>query len=144
LLKRFGGFLALSLAVTAMFVVACGNGNGGGVGANGSGPEASSVPPTFIRVAVTAAPTETPTPTPVLISRDAPVFPEAFDPDLVDVRPEDPVIFAGWTNFLSNTELNHDAADGAIHCHASFRWFFHGTFGVFASVGTQRWGCVEE
>jgi hypothetical protein len=119
--QRFSGFLALLLAMTALFVIACGTGDSGG--ASGFRPEASTVPPTFVRIAVTPAPTETPTPTPLptatlapaTINRDTPVFPEAFDPDFVEVRPDDEAIFAGWTDYLSNTELNHDAADGAVH-----------------------------
>lgn len=106
----------MSLAVAAMFVAGCG---GDGLGrAPKPALAPTSAPPSFVRIAVTPIPTSTatPIPTPEVFEIDAgpPVFPLELDPEFVKERPEDEVIFEGWTKFLTNTTMvNPNAQDGS-------------------------------
>ena len=104
------------LTVAAMLVVGCG---GDGLG-TASKPDLAptSAPPSFVRITVTQIPTSTATPTPTLqifeINAGPPVFPMELDPEIVEERPEDEVIFEGWTKFLTNTMMvNPNAEDGS-------------------------------
>ena len=91
----------MSLAATSVFVAGCGD---GGIGAPPKPTLApTSIQPTWVRITVTPQPTETPTPTPTPtptlspedIDYGPPEFPLELDPDLVEERPEDKVIFEG-------------------------------------------------
>jgi hypothetical protein len=114
--KRFGLLAIISLVAVAMFVVGC---SGDGLGAASKPALApTSAPPSFVRITVTPIPTSTvtPTPTPQVfeINEAPPVFPLELDPEIVEERPEDEVIFEGWTKFLTNTMMvNPNAEDGS-------------------------------
>lgn len=119
--KRFGALAMLSLAATAVFIVGCGD---GGIGASPKPTLApTSIQPTWIRITVTPQPTETPTPTPSPtptispedIDYGPPEFPLELDPDLVEERPEDDVIFKGWTRFLNNTAVVRRESEPPLH-----------------------------
>ena len=104
------------LTVAAMLVVGCG---GDGLG-TASKPDLAptSAPPSFVRITVTPIPTSTATPTPTPqvfeINAGPPMFPMELDPEIVEERPEDEVIFEGWTKFLTNTMMvNPNAEDGS-------------------------------
>ena len=107
------------LTVAAMLVVGCG---GDGLG-TASKPDLAptSAPPSFVRITVTPIPTSTatPTPTPQIFEINAgpPVFPMELDPEIVEERPEDEVIFEGWTKFLTNTMMVNPNAedDSSVH-----------------------------
>ena len=96
----------------AMIAVACGD---EGFGASPDAPTPTSVPPTFVRIVVTPVATRTSVPTvppmrtpePGELRTGEPEFQLHLDPELTDVRPEDDVIFAGWTNYLANTAVIH-------------------------------------
>jgi len=108
------------LSVLAMFVVACGD---GGLGASSDVPATISVPPTFVRIAVTPVATRTPVPTvpptstpqPGELRTGEPEFPLHLDPELVDVRPGDEVIFEGWTDYLTDTAVIHPGWETELH-----------------------------
>lgn len=125
MLSRLGLLASVSLAIAAAFVVGCG---GDGLGAGAKPTLApTSVPPTFVRLVVTpqptAVPTATPQPTatsePFEIDLGDPVFPPELDPALVDVRPDDEVIFDGWTKYLTNTSVLRPNDELPIHLCAN-------------------------
>ncbi|MBN4064579.1 hypothetical protein JYU04_02465 [Dehalococcoides mccartyi] len=118
---RAGLLVFLTLAASALFVVAC--------GADGFGAEskpslaATTVAPTFVRIPVTPVPTETPTATPVPIvalnldsAETGPLeFPLELDPELVSAQPEDEIIFEGWTRYLNNTSIVRRRGEVPMH-----------------------------
>jgi len=129
LAKKLGLLASISFAVSAIFVVGCGD---GGVGAPPKPTLApTTVPPTFVRITVTPRPTDTPTPTPLptatpepfIVDTGPPEFPLELDPDLVDSKPEDDVIFDGWTKYLTNTSVfNSKSTDNSpLHLCANGR-----------------------
>jgi hypothetical protein len=115
-MRRLFALFAVSLAIA--FMIACGDERAASEGAG-----STSVPPTFVRVAVTASPTESPVPTPAptatpepqQVNTGPPEFPLELDPDLVEDRPTDEVIFAGWTEFLHNTEVHYAEFELPLH-----------------------------
>ena len=104
----------------AMIAVACGD---EGFGASPDAPTPTSVPPTFVRIVVTPVATRTSVPTvpptrtpePGELRTGEPEFQLHLDPELTDVRPEDDVIFAGWTNYLANTAVIHQGWETELH-----------------------------
>ena len=46
-------------------------------------------------------------------------FPLHLDPELTDVRPEDDLIFAGWTNYLANTAVVHQGWETELHLYSN-------------------------
>jgi hypothetical protein len=127
--QRLGLLVVVSLAAAFVFAVGCGD---GGFGAEPKPTlAATSVPPTFVRITVTPNPTDTPTPTPLPtatsesfeVDTGEPVFPLDLDPELVEERPEDAVIFEGWTRYLTNTSVvNSRATEGSsLHLCADGR-----------------------
>jgi hypothetical protein len=159
-MKRFSALLILSLAMTIVFVVACGGDTSGSEAGSGSSIDPVSAQPTFIRITVTPHPTETPTPTPTPtptispseIDRGEPVFPDAIDPDITENRPEDESIFSGWTNYLTNTVVTRMSGDGnPLHfCNAGVvmtengphetiqNWVVHRS----PAISSYEWGTI--
>lgn len=121
MIKNIGLLAILSLAAATLFIFGCGS--------EGFGSEplptlaSGSVPPTFVRITVTPKPTDTPTPTPTVtptpepeeLNYGPPEFPLEIDPDVVGERPEDEVIFEGWTDFLKNTSIVREEGSDAVH-----------------------------
>lgn len=112
----------MSLAVAAIFIAGCGD----GIGASPKPTLApTSAPPSFVRITVTPMPTSTATATPTVtpipqvfeIDAGPPVFPLELDPEVADERPEDEVIFEGWTKFLTNTMMVNPNADDGSSMH---------------------------
>ena len=83
----------------------------------------TSIPPTFVRIVVTPKPTETPTPTatsvptvqPASLDDGPPEFPLSVDPELVEDKPEDSIIFQRWSEYLTNTKIKRSENDVPTH-----------------------------